>query len=79
VLSIDTATAHLAGGMGVPVWTLLPYACDWRWLGGREDAPWYPSMRVFRQERAGDWGGVVNRLSMELEGLMRHRRVVSSL
>lgn len=79
VLSVDTATAHLAGGMGVPVWTLLPYACDWRWLGGREESPWYPSMRVFRQNRPGDWGGVVNRLYMELEGLMRQRRVVNSL
>jgi len=75
VLSVDTATAHLAGGMGVPVWTLLPHACDWRWLAQRSDSPWYPSMRLFRQERPGDWRGVVTRVADELD-IMRRGKMV---
>lgn len=71
VLSVDTAAAHLAGGMGVPVWTLLPYASDWRWLRGREDSPWYPSMRLFRQERPGEWRGVVTRVAAGLKLLIK--------
>jgi len=66
VLSVDTASAHLAGGMGVPVWIMLPKSCDWRWLAGRVDSPWYPSMRVFRQENHGDWQGVVRRVARSL-------------
>lgn len=62
MITVDTAMAHLAGGMGVPVWTLLPYACDWRWMRDGEESPWYPTMRLFRQERRGDWRGVVLRL-----------------
>ncbi|UFS72416.1 tetratricopeptide repeat protein [Geomonas sp. RF6] len=62
VISVDTAVAHLAGGMGVPVWTLLPRVADWRWLMGRDDSPWYPAMRLFRQERGGDWDGVIRRV-----------------
>jgi hypothetical protein len=60
VISVDTFPAHLAGSLGVPVFTLLPYACDWRWMEGREDSPWYPSMRLFRQPRPGDWEAVVD-------------------
>jgi Flp pilus assembly protein TadD len=63
VISVDTAVAHLAGAMGRPTWTLLKAAPDWRWLLGREDCPWYPTMRLFRQERAGDWGAPVTRLA----------------
>ena len=73
VLTHDAAAAHLAGGMGVPVWTLLPYACDWRWLSGRDDSPWYPSMRLFRQERPGEWRGVVLRVGEALKQLIRER------
>jgi len=66
IITCDTATAHIAGGMGKPVWTLLPFAPDWRWLLGREDSPWYPTMRLFRQSTAGDWAGVVARVRGEL-------------
>ncbi|HVY59598.1 MAG TPA: glycosyltransferase family 9 protein [Xanthobacteraceae bacterium] len=55
VITVDTMMAHLAGAVGVPVWTLLKKECDWRWMENRSDSPWYPSMRLFRQHRPGDW------------------------
>jgi hypothetical protein len=55
VISIDSMPAHLAGALGVPVWTLLPCEADWRWMERREDSPWYPTMRLFRQTVPGDW------------------------
>src|SRR5471032_766497 len=59
VISVDTSVAHLAAAMGKPVWLLLAYAPDWRWLLERDDSPWYPTMRLFRQSVRGDWDGVV--------------------
>ena len=60
VITVDTMTTHLAGALGVPVFVLLPHDADWRWMDGRSDSPWYPSMRLFRQPRPGDWDSVVD-------------------
>lgn len=60
VIAVDTAVAHLAGALGVPVWILLPHAPDWRWLLGRDDSPWYPTARLFRQREAGDWNSALD-------------------
>ena len=60
LISVDTLAIHLAGALGVPAWLLLPYEADWRWLHQRDDSPWYPSLRLFRQPRAGDWESVID-------------------
>ena len=70
VITTDTATAHLAGALGVPVWVALAHVPEWRWLLGRADSPWYPAMRLFRQSAQGDWPGVFARLAEELERLV---------
>jgi len=66
VVTSDTALAHLAGALAVPVWVALPTACDWRWFLDRADSPWYPTMRLFRQRRWGDWTEVFQRLAAEV-------------
>jgi tetratricopeptide (TPR) repeat protein len=67
VITIDTSVAHLAGAMGLPVWVLTAHAPDWRYHLGREDNPWYPTMRLFRQERDGDWTGAIERVATALQ------------
>jgi ADP-heptose:LPS heptosyltransferase len=62
VICIDTSVAHLAGALGRPAFVLLPYTPDWRWLGRREDCPWYPSLRLFRQASLRDWKSVIARV-----------------
>jgi hypothetical protein len=66
VISVDTMVAHLAGAMGLPVWTLLPAHCDWRWMHDREDSPWYPSMKLYRQTIEGGWPGLIDRVQADL-------------
>jgi len=73
VITVDTAAAHLGGGLGVPVWVMLPVVPDWRWLLQREDSPWYPTLRLFRQTRPGDWGTVFHRMGLELRNLIASR------
>jgi tetratricopeptide (TPR) repeat protein len=69
VVTCDSAPAHVAGAIGRPVWVALPNAADWRWLLARTDSPWYPTMRLFRQPRAGDWQGVLQAIGNELARL----------
>ena len=66
LITVDTAVAHLAGALGRAVWLLVPAVCDWRWLEERADSPWYPTMRLFRQHRRGDWAPVVARVAATL-------------
>jgi hypothetical protein len=70
VISIDTAVAHLAGALGKPVWTLLSFSPDWRWLINQEDSPWYPTMRLFRQPSLGDWESVIAKVKGDLLELL---------
>jgi hypothetical protein len=69
LLCVDTSLGHLAGAANLPAWIMMPYAPDWRWLTRREDSPWYPSLRLFRQEAPKSWAGVVERITGELRTL----------
>jgi len=73
LITVDTAAAHLAGALARPTWLLLPFAPDWRWLCDREDSPWYPTTRLFRQPRPGDWPSVLDRVQIELAALAASR------
>jgi len=82
VISVDTSVVHLAGALGAPVWALLPFNPDWRWLLRRNDSPWYRSMKLFRQPKRDDWASVVDSARLELKGLAsawRSRQDQSSL
>jgi Flp pilus assembly protein TadD len=74
VIAVDTSVAHLAGALAKPVWLLLPYYPDWRWQRDREDSPWYPTARLFRQRRPGDWGEVFERVAAALGELTQQPR-----
>jgi Flp pilus assembly protein TadD len=84
IVSVDTCVAHLAGAMGKSVWTLLPYEAEWRWMLRREDTPWYPGMRLFRQTDPGNWNRVLVRVAVELTDRLsklageRHRQLFSA-
>jgi hypothetical protein len=73
LISVDTSVVHVAGALGRPVWTLLASAPGYVWMRGREDSPWYPTMRLFRQARDGDWEGVIERVREELDGAVRDK------
>ena len=77
VISVDTAVAHLAGAMGKPVWVLLGFAPDWRWMLERTDSPWYPTMRLFRQKEQGNWRAVFQRVSEELQIAIGRQNIVA--
>lgn len=70
IITVDTAVAHLAGALGRPVWTLLPFVPDWRWMLDRNNTPWYPTMRLFRQPGHGDWGSVMKEVVSELKKIV---------
>ena len=73
VVCADTSLAHLAGAIGRPVWILIPFAPDFRWLIDRDDSPWYPTARLFRQPAIDDWEGVLERVRGELQRLAASR------
>jgi hypothetical protein len=74
VITVDTSVAHLAAALGCPTWVLLPSVPDWRWLLDRDDSPWYPTMRLFRQATAGDYESVLNSVQTELLQLVAASR-----
>jgi len=74
VITVDTSVAHLAGALGKPVWVLLPWVTDWRWMRHREDNPWYPTMRLFRQKQGEDWSGVLASVVAELQAVAQGDR-----
>ncbi len=78
LISTDTAIVHLAGGLGVPVWTLLHTASEWRWLENRPDSPWYPTMRLFRQQKPGGWQAVVNDARVALAELASMTKITDA-
>jgi tetratricopeptide (TPR) repeat protein len=78
VISVDTSVAHLAGALGKPVWILLPFNADWRWLLDRDDSPWYPCAKLYRQDFPGDWEHVFKRVAADLEQILASARRVGS-
>lgn len=78
LISVDSMPAHLAGALGIPVWNLLHAVADWRWMENRDDSPWYPTMRLFRQEHAGEWAPVIHDVATGLKKLseLHHGAIV---
>ncbi|MFI5378841.1 MAG: glycosyltransferase family 9 protein [Tepidisphaerales bacterium] len=74
VITSDTSIAHLAGALGVRVWVALCFVADWRWMLNREDSPWYPTMRLFRQQKPGDWSDLFQRIADTLRSEMGSAR-----
>ena len=70
MISVDTAVAHLAGAMDIPVWTMLQHNADFRWMRGRSDSPWYRSMTLIRQRKLGDWDSVLDQIQNALSSLL---------
>ncbi len=77
VVTPDSATAHLAGALGAPVWLALQYVPDWRWLRNRDDSPWYPNARLFRQTTFGEWSDVFERMAKAVQ--TRRSDIASSM
>ena len=67
IISVDSAVAHLAGALGKPVWLLLPFSTDWRWIWEKTDSPWYPTMRIFKQHVPFDWDSVIKKIYKSLK------------
>ncbi len=74
VITVDTAACHLAGALAKSTWTMIPFVSDWRWLQGRTDTPWYPTMRLFRQTSRGDWSSVVTPIAKKLQALADEKK-----
>jgi ADP-heptose:LPS heptosyltransferase len=68
IISVDTSVAHLAGSLGKETWVLLPFTPDWRWMLDRQDSPWYPSIKLYRQQTVGDWTTVFKEIQKDLIG-----------
>lgn len=70
VISVDTSVARLSASLNRPTWPLLPFNADWRWLLNRNDSPWYPSLKIFQQQRLGGWVPVLQQVKSDLEGFL---------
>ena len=79
VITTDTSIVHLAGALGIKTWLLLPFSAEWRWLIDRVDSPWYPTARLFRQPKIGDWDSVVQDVKNELKKVAKHKKVAQYL
>jgi hypothetical protein len=77
VITVDTSVAHLAGALGCPTWILLPHTPDWRWLLDRDDSPWYPTMRLFRQRKPRDYESILDRVKAELTAMIAKRQAAT--
>jgi ADP-heptose:LPS heptosyltransferase len=75
-ISVDTSVIHLAGAMGKNAWALIPYEPDWRWMLNRQDSPWYPTIRLFRQKQHGNWEELFHRVADRVENLITSATVM---